>query len=360
MKNGKIRVLIIDDSAVVRHTLADIVASDDRLEVMATASDPFFAVEKIKEEVPDVITLDIEMPRMDGLTFLKALMAQHPIPVIIISSLTLANSKLALRAMDLGAVEIIPKENLKNTREYLLETQSLILQSLLFASQKRIERHRLSLQQDPMKPQKKTGQQREHFLTTDKIIAIGASTGGTEVIRFLLPKLPANLPGILISQHMPGGFTKAFAEALDAICQVNVREAQDGTRIMRGHVYIAPGGFHMKLSRRGAQYYVRVVDGPRVNRQRPSVDVLFRSVAQEAGPNALGILLTGMGKDGAQGLLEMKEARSETMAQDEASCAVYGMPKAAVALGAAKNYNLDDILLRVRTFPKKMAMERRR
>jgi two-component system chemotaxis response regulator CheB len=327
-----IKVLVIDDSALVRQTLTEIINSDPQLEVVGTAADPHFAAQKIKTFIPDVITLDIEMPRIDGLTFLKALMAQYPIPVVIISSLTQNGSHLALRALDLGAVEIVAKSEIRNTKEHLEETHIRITDAIKAAYMvpvKRMGMRKAEVNAPVVKHDTSI------YKTTDKVIAIGASTGGTEAIRYFLKSVPANSPGILITQHMPAGFTKSFADQLNTACEVTVKEASDGERVMRGHAYIAPGGRHMELYRSGAKYFIKVRDGELVNRHKPSVEVLFNSVAHHAGQNAVGIIMTGMGKDGAEGLLNMKMAGARTIAQDEKSCVVFGMPKEAIKLNAA-------------------------
>src|SRR6478736_8500039 len=332
-----IKVLVIDDSALVRQTLTEIINSDEQLEVVGTAADPHFAAQKIKTFIPDVITLDIEMPRIDGLTFLKALMAQYPIPVVIISSLTQHGSHLALRALDLGAVEIVAKSEIRNTKEHLEESRIRITDAIKAAYMVPVKRVGLNQGQTEYKTVTKPKPDADSpiFKTTDKVIAIGASTGGTEALRYFLLNTPANCPGILITQHMPPGFTKSFADQLNTICEVTVKEASDGERVMRGHAYIAQGGKHMELYRSGAKYFIRVRDGELVNRHKPSVDVLFNSVAKHAGQNAVGIIMTGMGRDGADGLLNMKEAGARTIAQDEKSSVVFGMPKEAIKIGAA-------------------------
>jgi two-component system, chemotaxis family, protein-glutamate methylesterase/glutaminase len=327
-----IKVLVIDDSALVRQTLTEIINGDPHLSVIGTASDPYFAADKIRQLVPDVITLDIEMPRMDGITFLKTLMAQCPVPVVIISSLTQSGSVLALRAIDHGAVEVIAKSEIRNTKEHLEESRIRITDAIKAARMVPVKRIGFAQSKTVTVIEKKTG---GIYRTTDKVIAIGASTGGTEAIRYLLTNVPSNSPGILITQHMPPGFTKSFADQLNTLCQVTVKEASDGERIMRGHAYIAPGGKHMELYRSGAQYVIKIRDGELINRHKPSVDVLFNSVARHAGQNALGIIMTGMGRDGAEGLLNMKEAGARTIAQDENSCVVFGMPKEAIKIGAA-------------------------
>jgi two-component system, chemotaxis family, protein-glutamate methylesterase/glutaminase len=343
-----IKVLIIDDSALVRQTLSDIINADPDLEVSGVASDPYFAAQKIKACVPDVITLDIEMPRMDGLTFLKTLMAQCPVPVVVISSLTQAGSNLAIRALDHGAVEIVAKSEIRNTKQHLEESTLRITDAIKAAFQVPVKRRPISKpvhdDEGDMRSVKKSG----IYKTTDKIIAIGASTGGTEAIRHILKNIRADLPGILITQHMPAGFTKSFADQLNRDCEVTVKEAVDGERIMRGHVYIAPGGRHMELCRSGAKYFIKVRDGELVNRHRPSVDVLFNSVAHHAGQNSMGLIMTGMGKDGAAGLLTMRQAGAHTIAQDELSSVVFGMPKEAIKLEAASQVlHLRDIPARL-------------
>lgn len=346
-----IKVLVIDDSALVRQTLTDIIDSDTHLQVIGTAGDPYFAAQKIKAFIPDVITLDVEMPRMDGLTFLKTLMAQYPIPVVIISSLTQNGGQLALRALDLGAVEIVAKSEIRNTKEHLAESRIRITDAIKAAHMVPMKRKPLTtdrLEQPANKKAEPNALNTSIDQTTDKVIAIGASTGGTEALRYFLRQVPANLPGILITQHMPPGFTKSFADQLNTMCEVTVKEAKDGERVMRGHAYIAPGGRHMELYRSGAKYFIRVRDGELVNRHKPSVEVLFNSVAEHAGRNALGIIMTGMGRDGADGLLQMKEAGAKTIAQDEKSSVVFGMPKEAIKIGAAGQVmSLEDITRRV-------------
>lgn len=331
-----IKVLVIDDSALVRQTLTDIINSDEQLEVMGVAADPFFAAQKIRTHIPDVITLDVEMPRMDGLTFLKTLMAQYPIPVVIISSLTQQGSSLALRALDLGAVEVVAKSEIRNTREHLEDSKIRITDAIKAAYMVPVKRRGIGKTSVEYPTVNKAQQiDPESYKTTDKIIAIGASTGGTEALRYFLTNTPATSPGILITQHMPPGFTKSFADQLNTICEVTVKEATTGERVMRGHAYIAPGGKHMELYKSGAKYFIKIGDGPLVNRHKPSVEVLFNSVAVHAGQNAVGIIMTGMGRDGAEGLLNMRQAGARTIAQDEKSCVVFGMPKEAIKLGAA-------------------------
>lgn len=344
-----IKVLVIDDSALVRQTLTEIINADPELEVMGTAADPYFAAQKIKSAIPDVITLDVEMPRMDGLTFLKTLMAQCPVPVVIISSLTQSGSQLAWQALSYGAVEIVSKSEIRNTKQHLEESKIRITDAIKAAHLVPVKAKKFSKTLKQQLPDTTAGKKPETiYKTTDKIIAIGASTGGTEALRFILKNIRPDLPGILITQHMPAGFTKSFADHLNQECEVTVKEASDGERIMRGHAYIAPGGKHMELYRSGAKYFIKVRDGELVNRHKPSVDVLFNSVAHHAGQNALGIIMTGMGRDGAAGLLAMKEEGAQTIAQDEATSVVFGMPKEAIKLGAA------DYTLGLQEIPGKM------
>lgn len=328
---------MVDDSCVVRQTLAEVLATHPRIEVMATAADPYIAAQKIAQEVPDVIVLDVEMPRMDGITFLKKIMTQHPIPVVICSTLTANRSETAMRALECGAVEIIDKPKL-GTRTFLQESTVRICDAVLAASLVKLK----PLHPDRWVPPKLTadavlplGRSRAMVETTDKVVAVGASTGGTEALRVFLQDLPLDAPGIVIVQHMPENFTRAFAQRLDTLCRVTVKEAESNDTVIRGRALIAPGNRHLLLKRSGARYYVEVKDGPLVCRHRPSVDVLFRSVARYAGKNAVGVIMTGMGDDGARGLKEMKEAgASLTIAQDEESSVVFGMPKEAIKLGA--------------------------
>ncbi len=334
MAKPKIRVLIVDDSAVVRQTLHDILSQDPALEVMGTAPDPFVAAERMREEAPDVITLDIEMPRMDGLTFLQKIMQEHPIPVIICSSLADAGAQSTLRALEYGAVDIIAKPRL-GTKKFLEESSVILCQAVKAAAGARL---RSRLKSSAVEPKltadailaPSTGAMLE---TTEKVVVIGASTGGTEALRALLEVLPPDAPGIVIVQHMPEVFTRAFANRLDGLCQISVKEAETNDTVLRGRALIAPGNRHLLLKRSGARYFVEVKDGPLVSRHRPSVDVLFRSAARYAGRNAVGVILTGMGDDGAQGMLEMKQAGAATIAQDEATCVVFGMPNEAIKRG---------------------------
>jgi two-component system, chemotaxis family, protein-glutamate methylesterase/glutaminase len=330
-----IRVLIVDDSAVVRQLISQALAHDPDIEVVGTAPDPYVARDKIVSLSPDVVTLDIEMPRMDGLTFLRKLMQYRPLPVVIISSLTQRGSEMALEALSCGAVGVLAKPSVPHA---LGEMTIQLIENIKAAAHATVRpAGHISTPKGPKQPLALAS-------STDKVIAIGASTGGTRAIEDVLSSVPANAPGIIIVQHMPAGFTKAFAERLNQICAIEVREAQDGDSVVRGQALIAAGNFHMLLRRNGAQYYVEVKDGPEVSRHRPSVDVLFRSVARFAGKNAVGVILTGMGGDGARGLLEMRQAGAITIGQDEASCVVYGMPREAVKLSAVeRTVSLDKV-----------------
>ncbi len=333
-----IRVLIVDDSASVRQTLAGILASAPDIAVLGTAADPFIAARRIQEEVPDVIILDLEMPRMDGLTFLRKIMAQRPIPVIICSTLTEAGSRMLFEVLEAGAVEVLPKPRI-DTRQFLTESSIRFCDAVRAAARARLRPRRApsrtveaKLTADAVMPPPLPGRA---VAETSRIICLGASTGGTEALRDVLEALPAQCPGIVIVQHMPERFTAAFAKRLDGLCAIAVKEAEDGDAVRPGQALIAPGGRHLLLQRSGGRYTVAVKDGPLVSRHRPSVDVLFRSAAQCAGGNALGILMTGMGDDGAAGLLEMRKAGALTLAQNEESCIVFGMPKEAIDRGAA-------------------------
>ncbi|MGP1363567.1 MAG: protein-glutamate methylesterase/protein-glutamine glutaminase [Bacteroides sp.] len=337
----KLRVLIVDDSAVVRQTLADIVSSDPQLEVMGTAADPFFAAQKIAEEVPDVITLDVEMPRMDGLTFLRKIMAQHPIPVVIISSLTERGTSTGMKALELGAIEIITKPQM-NTRQFIEESRIKICDAIKAAAYARVKRlQRRNIEPHHVGPKYSAdailpaGQPTSMIKTTELVVAVGASTGGTEALTVFLKQMPIDCPGIVIVQHMPEKFTTSFANRLNEVCAITVKEASNNDAVLRGQALIAPGNYHLLLKRSGAKYYVEIREGPLVNRHRPSVDVLFRSTARYAGSNAIGVIMTGMGDDGAKGLKEMKDVGAQTIAQDEKSCVVFGMPKEAIKLGGA-------------------------
>ncbi|MFQ3787671.1 protein-glutamate methylesterase/protein-glutamine glutaminase [Halomonas sp. A29] len=336
MGSNRIKVLCVDDSALIRDLLSEIINSQPDMEVVAVAPDPLVARDLIKRHNPDVLTLDVEMPRMDGLDFLERLMRLRPMPVLMVSSLTQAGSEITLRALELGAVDFVAKPSL-GIRNGMLEYANDIAEKIRAAAKSRPRQARQA-QAAPRATLKAP------LVSSEKLIIIGASTGGTEAIRAVLEPLPANSPAILITQHMPGGFTRSFAERLNRLCNITVKEASDGERVLPGHAYIAPGDAHLKLARSGANYVARLDDGPPVNRHRPSVDVLFHSAATQAGRNAIGVILTGMGKDGAAGLLEMRQAGSSTLAQDEASCVVFGMPREAIAMGGAVEVtSLDDI-----------------
>jgi len=333
MEQPRVRVLIVDDSAVVRQTLAAILSTDPRIEVLATASDPFVAADRIREDMPDVITLDIELPRMDGLTFLRKIMSQHPIPVVICSSLAGEGTESAFRALEYGAVEIIAKPRL-GTRQFLEDSRVILCQTVKAAASARLRPLRPAQIIEPKLTADAILSPAIHAMaeTTEKVVVIGASTGGTEALKTLLEALPPHAPGIVIVQHMPELFTRAFADRLNGLCRITVKEAETNDSVLRGRALIAPGNHHLLLKRSGARYFVEVKDGPLVCRHRPSVDVLFRSAARYAGSNAVGVILTGMGDDGARGMLEMKQAGAPTIAQDEASCVVFGMPKEAIEL----------------------------
>ncbi len=330
-----IKVLIIDDSALIRQILTDLLSAGSGIEVVGVAADPIIAMEKIKKLKPDVITLDVEMPRMDGLTFLAKLMSTTPLPVLMVSSLTEKGCETTLKAMELGAVDFVTKPKIDMV-EKLPEVAAELIEKVRITARARVAQRaerkvRPKLNADAVMSKSSS---RAMVETTDKVVVIGASTGGVEALAELLSALPADAPGICVVQHMPEQFTKVFAQRLNSICKVDVREAQNGDSVLDGHVLIAPGSAHMLLMRSGARYYVQVQDGPPVNRHKPSVDVLFRSAARYAGRNAVGIILTGMGDDGARGLKEVKEAGALTVAQDEASCVVFGMPKEAIKIGA--------------------------
>lgn len=322
-----IRVLIVDDSAIVRKIFTEELSRYPDIEVVGAAPDPFVARDKIVSLKPDVVTLDIEMPRMDGITFLKKLMKYYPLPVIIVSSLTTKGGKLTLEALEIGAVEVVAKPGSSYTVGDLSEQ---LAQKIRAASKVTMTR-RTPAQASQAKESEPV---RALAQTSQKIVAIGASTGGTEALKSVLTKLPPNSPGIVVVQHMPANFTTAFADRLNGLCQIGVREAKDGDTVTSGSALIAPGNFHMILRRSGARYYVEIKNGPMVHHQRPAADILFRSAARYAGTNAIGVILTGMGADGAAGLLEMKKAGASTIAQDEKTCVVFGMPKEAIKLGA--------------------------
>ena len=326
---SKIRVLSVDDSALMRQIMTEIINSHSDMEMVATAPDPLVARDLIKKFNPDVLTLDVEMPRMDGLDFLEKLMRLRPMPVVMVSSLTGKGSEvtlraLELRALELGAIDFVTKPQL-GIREGMLAYSEMIAEKVRTAAKASLAAHKplsapTTLKAGPL-------------LSSEKLIAIGASTGGTEAIRHVLQPLPLSSPALLITQHMPPGFTRSFADRLNKLCQIGVKEAEDGERVLPGHAYIAPGDRHMELARSGANYQIKIHDGPAVNRHRPSVDVLFHSVAKQAGRNAVGVILTGMGNDGAAGMLAMRQAGAWTLAQNEASCVVFGMPREAINMG---------------------------
>ncbi len=335
-----VRVLVVDDSASVRQTLADILGSDPGIEVLATAGDPFIAAKRIQNEIPDVILLDVEMPRMDGITFLKKLMAQRPIPVVMCSSVTETGSQALMEALEAGAVDVIQKPRV-DTRQFLMDSSVRICDAVKAAARAnlgRVPRRGTARPTEKLRADAMLAlpARRETVArTADPIVCIGASTGGTESLKVVLEALEPDCPGVVIVQHMPEKFTEAFARRLDSLCRVSVKEAADGDDVIRGRVLIAPGNHHVLLQRVGRRFRVQVKDGPLVSRHRPSVDVLFRSAARWAGANAMGMLMTGMGDDGAQGLKEMHDAGAFTVAQDEATSVVFGMPREAIELGAA-------------------------
>lgn len=319
-----VRVLVVDDSAVVRQVLSRELARDPEIEVVGTATDPYAARDKIVSQAPDVLTLDVEMPRMDGITFLRKLMHHYPLPVIVVSSLTPRGGELALQAIEAGAVDVISKPGAAYT---VGDLGVELAEKVKAAARARMARVRQPAAPEPATPLPLAR-------TTDRIVVMGASTGGTQALQSVLRLMPANAPGILIAQHMPEHFTAAFARRLDSLCAITVKEAEDGEPITVGKALIAPGNTHLLVARSGAKYTARVKDGPLVSRHRPSVDVLFKSAAAHAGRNAVGVIMTGMGDDGAAGLRDMRDAGAATLAQDEASCVVYGMPREAVEIGA--------------------------
>lgn len=326
----KTRVLIVDDSAVMRQLLTEIFQSDPQLEVVGVATDPYAAWDKIKRLRPDVVTLDVEMPRMDGLTFLEKMMKAHPLPVVMISSLTEKGCQTTLRALELGAIDFVTKPSI-DVRSGTAKMADEICLKIRGAKHAKVRPQRSGLAASCPTPQPSS-----MIRLTHSVIAIGASTGGTEAICEILTRFPADAPGVVIVQHMPTGFTKSFADRLDRLCRIRVKEAKNGDRILPGHALLAPGDFHMGVVRSGANFSVKVSQGPPVNRFRPSVDVLFHSCAKALGSNVVGAILTGMGRDGAQGLLAMRNAGARTIAQDEATCIVFGMPQEAIVVGAAQ------------------------
>ncbi len=359
--SGKIQVLIVDDSAAVRSALSDIIASAPDLEVMGVASDPYVAVQRMQTHLPDVIFLDIEMPRMDGLTFLRKIMSQRPIPVVICSTLTEEGSQTFMRALEAGAVEVIAKPKVASA-EALAEARMRICDVARAAAHARIGTRRRIL--PPVRVEEKltadailpaASPRRATQIDAEPMVAIGASTGGTEALASVLRALPRECPPIAIVQHMPEGFTAAFARRMDGLCAITVREAAHGDMLAPGLALIAPGNHHLLIERVGRHYRVAVRDGPPVSRHRPSVDVLFRSAAQAAGANALGVIMTGMGDDGARGMLEMRQVGANTIAQDEASCTVFGMPKEAIARGGVeRTVGLSAIAAEISKFQRKM------
>lgn len=338
-----VNVMVVDDSAVVRKIVGEMLAAAPGIRLLHAVSDPLLAIERMKQAWPDVIVLDVEMPRMDGITFLKKIMAERPTPVIICSTLTEKGAQTTMAAMAAGAVAVIAKPKL-GLRDFLNDSSAELVSAVRAAAQVNVRRLAARAAAPAQAPAKLTAdailppaaEARTPLQTTERVVAIGTSTGGTLALEEVLTALPRVTPGIVIVQHMPEKFTAAFADRLDKLCQIEVREARHNDRVLPGRALIAPGGKHMLLRRDGARYCVDVIDGPLVNRHRPSVDVLFRSVARHAGANALGIIMTGMGDDGAAGLLEMRKAGARTVAQDEESCVVYGMPKEAVKRGGVE------------------------
>ncbi|PLX94419.1 MAG: chemotaxis response regulator protein-glutamate methylesterase [Desulfuromonas sp.] len=333
-----VKVLIVDDSAVVRQVLSQVLSEDPSIEVIGTAADPYLAAEKIRKQVPDVITLDVEMPRMDGLTFLQKIMSQHPIPVVICSTLTTKGAEATLKAIQYGAVEIINKPQL-GTRDFLEDSRVVICDAIKAAAQAKLKKtseppQRVITPKHTADAVLSRTKSNNVLKTTEQVVVVGASTGGTEALRQFLQALPLDAPGVVVVQHMPEHFTAAFAKRLDGICGVTVKEAADGDTVIPGRALIAPGNRHLLLKRSGARYYVELKDGPLVCRHRPSVDVLFRSASRYAGQNAIGVIMTGMGDDGARGMLELKEAGAVNFAQDEETCVVFGMPKEAIKRNA--------------------------
>lgn len=339
----RIRVLIVDDSAVVRSVLTKELSVDPQIEVVGTAPDPYVARDKIVDLEPDVVTLDIEMPRMDGITFLRKLMQYHPVPTIVLSSLTPAGGEMAIEALQAGAVDVLCKPS---AAYHVGDTSHVLREKIKQAGLTQLNLAAIRARRVEPPPIRLS---MTH--TTHRIIAIGSSTGGTQALQTVLTALPADAPGIVIVQHMPEHFTKSFAERLDSLCAMNVQEAVNGTSVIPGRVLIAPGNLHMLLRRSGANYYVETRDGPPVGRHRPSVNVLFKSVSQCAGKNAIGVILTGMGRDGADGMRMMKDEGAVNIAQDERSCVVFGMPKEAIALGCVDHVvpleNIPELLLRL-------------
>lgn len=350
---NRIKVMVVDDSAVVRQVMQSILEAEPDFHVLGAASDPLFAMDKMAKQWPDVIVLDIEMPRMDGLTFLRKLMSERPTAVVICSSLTEKGTQTALQAMAAGAVEVITKPR-SSLKDFLHQSASELVAAVRAAAKANLNALKARARPMPAVPQRcdadviLSAGSKAMAQTTERVVAIGTSTGGTQALEHVLTRLPRVCPGLVIVQHMPEKFTASFAERLNSLCAIEVREARNNDRVLPGLALIAPGGKHMVLKRDGAMYHVQVLDGPHVNRHRPSVDVLFRSVARYAGRNATGIIMTGMGDDGARGMKEMFDAGAETYAQDEASCVVFGMPREAIKLGGVDHVvALDDIAAKV-------------
>lgn len=329
----KIKVLIVDDSALIRSVMNEIIRKEPDMEVVGVAPDPIVARELIKQTNPDVLTLDVEMPRMDGLDFLEKLMRLRPMPVVMVSSLTERGSEITLRALELGAIDFVTKPKL-SIQSGMMEYAELITDKIRAAAKAKVKARMVPHHDQNKGPSEGLPLIRNPLTSSEKLIIIGASTGGTEAIKEFLMQMPSDCPGILITQHMPEGFTRSFAKRLDSLCKISVKEAEGGERVLPGHAFIAPGHSHLRLERSGANYVTQLDQGPPVNRHRPSVDVLFESAARCAGKNAVGVILTGMGKDGAAGMLAMKNAGAYNFAQDEASCVVFGMPREAIAIGA--------------------------
>jgi two-component system chemotaxis response regulator CheB len=343
MRMNPIKVMVVDDSAVVRQVVAGLLDAAPGIKVIAAVADPLLAIERLKQQWPDVIVLDVEMPRMDGITFLRKIMQERPTPVVICSTLTEKGAKTTLEALAAGAVAIVTKPKL-GLKQFLADAADDLVATVRGASRANVRRLVARAESVPLAPTAKNtadvilaaGCARAMTQTTERVVAIGTSTGGTQALEEVLTALPRVAPGIVIVQHMPEKFTAAFAARLDGLCQIRVKEAENNDRVVQGRALIAPGGRHIVLKRSGAQYFVEVVDGPLVNRHRPSVDVMFRSVAKSAGVNALGVIMTGMGDDGAAGMLEMRNAGARTVAQDEESCVVFGMPREAIKRGGVE------------------------
>jgi two-component system chemotaxis response regulator CheB len=331
-------VLVVDDSAVVRQVVTELLGEDPEIEVIAACADPILAIARMKVQWPDVIVLDVEMPRMDGITFLKKIMAERPTPVVICSTLALSGAKTSIEALAAGAVAIITKPTL-GLKQFLVDASDDMVTAVKAAAKANVKKYQPVVAREKNTADVIMSAADKHtamIQTTERVVALGTSTGGTQALEVVLTSLPRVTPGIVIVQHMPEKFTAEFANRLNSLCKIEVKEAQNNDRVIPGRALIAPGGKHMLLRRTGAQYYVEVMDGPLVNRHRPSVDVLFRSVAKCAGANALGVIMTGMGDDGAAGLMEMRTAGAHTLAQDEESCVVFGMPKEAIKRGGVE------------------------